>query len=293
MTTNLGFIKPRTLSPDEKACCVKQMVAARELIQSWCIKLYGDGKKTTQFRRDFFAKRVPGISREESAQIESLESVAAIMLAGYVRQIASIARRFESRYNDGLSYDDLFQEGCAACYDMVFAYDGSTEFSTFLHWGVRNRLLDAIRRSESQLSPPSQDIQRLKRRVSSLMNRGYSLDAAIIELELSPSEAENARHIMAEVNSSLLEGIAVQEDKDYEDYSLLWRAVAQANLTALERDVFNAYLEGESGFQSKVASRHRNSRTHQPLTRAAAGLAFQRAKAKVRESYTSLFRQAA
>lgn len=65
------------------------------------------------------------------------------------------------------------------------------------------------------------------------------------------------------------------EEKDYEELDLMREAVAQADLTPLERELIEAHLKGERGYRAKLAKERVNPTTGKLYTRQRLGQIFQ------------------
>lgn len=66
------------------------------------------------------------------------------VLARYKNNVLSVARRF---FLAGGDTEDLVQEGMCGLYSAMTSFDGQGGFSAYAHACIRNRILDAVKKS--------------------------------------------------------------------------------------------------------------------------------------------------
>ncbi len=66
------------------------------------------------------------------------------VLARYKNNVLSVARRF---FLAGGDTEDLVQEGMCGLYSAMLSFEGKSGFSAYAHACIRNRILDAVKKS--------------------------------------------------------------------------------------------------------------------------------------------------
>lgn len=251
-----GFIKPHVLNESEMAAALVVVTDARPVLDKWAKRVYGSNE-IKQFRRDFVAGTLPvKIPSDESAIIRRLFSVAESLLGSVVLSLAELAWTFtNSRVRPTLDWDDYFQEACAAADDAIWTYNGSTQYITSAVTAARNRLVDLVRKGKTLLEPLPE---------SSLLTGGTAGDSdAAVTLE-----------------TLAVDGLDSDTGHEY-DMDVLWKAIQMAELNPIERELFNAYLADETGFQARIARDYSK-------TRSWANQNYQSACRKIRDTYQAL-----
>lgn len=299
-STTITFVE---LSDKELKEQLQIIAEVRPVILKWCQRIYGENRYK-QFRYEYFNGKLPkfdlsrnmvAIPNKDRAQLERLQVVEIALLQHNIRACAKIARRYyqyNKRRLPGVEYADFLQEATMALVDSVYAYDGSTKFVTYIYGSINNRMKDFIR-TESPLSPPSPDIVEIGNLVSDYMtNNGCNLAQAAIDLDLTSEQCENARKVNAivisqgskddEECSMKLHSVKDYRNEKVNDYDpLMLEALNTSGLSDLEREVFDAYLMNEKGYQTRIADERR-------ITRQAVSFSFKRAKEKLRARYFEL-----
>lgn len=289
-----GFIEPIWLSDEEKQDGKRIAERLNPIIVKLSMRVYGE-VSYADLKRDIAANKIK-LTKVETAAINELNQLTHQLLGGYVLCAAGLARSFyRSKINSTLSYDDYFQEAVIKIFDCAFSYDGSTQFITYLTAAIHRRLL-TLSRDDCYSSTPSQEITDKLFQVYSLMTKEeISFEDASAKLGLSKKDFKNVKNAgIYTVLFSQVKVIKNQYDKvrSFEDTiedvriqldalegAELWAAFQAADLSEFEKAVFDAYLlAADDRFRSDVAVKFGKSR-------AAAGLAFNRAKAKIRHAY--------
>lgn len=250
-----GFITPNILSENDMTACLGVVADARPILYKWAAKLYG-GNEIKQFRRDYVGGKIKGVPADEKATIDRVFDVAERLLASVTLSLGELAWTFtNSRVRPTLDWDDYFQEACAAAYDAIWTYDGSTQYITSAVAAARNRLVDLVRKGKTLLEPMSE---------SSLLTGSVNGDSdAAVTLE-----------------TLAVDGLDSDTGHEY-DMDVLWQAIQMAELNPIERELFNAYLSDETGFQARIARDHSK-------TRSWANQNYQSACRKIRDTYQAL-----
>lgn len=298
-STTITFVE---LSDEELKQQLQVIAEVRPVILKWCQRIYGENNYK-QFRYEYLNGKLPkfdlsrnavSIPNKDRAQLERLQVVEVALLQHNIRACAKIARRYyqyNKRRLPGVEYADFLQEATMALVDSVYAYNGSSKFVTYIYQAINNRMKDFVR-TENPLSPPSPDIVEVGNLVSDYMNtNGCNFDQAAIDLKLSSDDCYNARKVNAvvlsqdskdEERSTKLNSIKDHRNNKVDDYDpLMMEALNTSGLSEVEREVFNAYLMNETGYQTRIASERR-------VTRSAISLSFRRAKEKLRARYFEL-----
>lgn len=82
-----------------------------------------------------------------AAHLRRVMGVEEEMVRGHIRLGAKLSQSYHALNQPnipGVTLDDFIQQCAMALYDSIYMYNGSTNFSTYATWAIRNRLLDFI-----------------------------------------------------------------------------------------------------------------------------------------------------
>ncbi|MDE7256643.1 MAG: sigma-70 family RNA polymerase sigma factor [Clostridia bacterium] len=95
------------------------------------------------------------------------------VLSRYKNKVLSIARRF---FLSGGDIEDLVQEGMCGLYSAMTSFEGGGGFAAYAHACIRNRILDAVKKSCAYKNSALND------------SRPFCEDDAVEQLSFSPEE---------------------------------------------------------------------------------------------------------
>jgi hypothetical protein len=176
-----------------------------------------------------------------------LRDLSGRMVYGFGRLAFNIATSF--RAAPGTAKHDEYLDECLQAIDVCcYGYDGSNKFSTYVTISMQRRLINYKKRQKAERYE----------------HNGYEDN----EDSQSPvSTAPDTRSNEQEVAKTIAE---------------LEEAIDAAGLSELEQALVKAQLEGVTGFRAVVAQQFINPKTKKPISRMAAGYAYERALEKLR-----------
>lgn len=181
-----------------------------------------------------------------------LRDLSGKMVFAFGRLAFDIAMSF--RAAPGTQKHDEYMSECLFAIDTCcFGYDGSNKFSTYVTTAMQRRLINFKKRQKAGLTGLED-------------NKDDSVVSPI-------TTAEDYRS---------------NESDMIQDADELERAITIAGLSDLERALVEAELRGVKGFRAAVALQFFNPSTQRPITRMAAGYAYERALEKIRRALTRL-----
>jgi RNA polymerase sigma factor (sigma-70 family) len=245
---NICGVVPRILSEDEKEELAAIMKKAAGIIQI-AAKRFELSIKS--FRIKFFKGELE-ITDEERQAINTIKGIEITALEGYCRLAYVIARKFyrkDLEAKSGAILDDYLQEGMAAISDAIFSYDGSTKFSTYITWSIRNRLILYVRNDQS-LSPVKRRVIKLRAKILKHMNDTQkSFEEAANDLDIDSKDQE-------ECYASLTKAINISDananwDNNLASYEHVFidtefnskEVLDKSPLSDFERDILIAHLD--------------------------------------------------
>lgn len=195
---------------------------------------------------------------EVTIALSSLRDLSGRMVYGFGRLAFSIASSFRAAPGTQ-KHEDYVAECLMAIDNCCFGYDGSNKFITYVTIAMQRRLINYKKRQKANdLSGANQDS-----------------DGEYTDPILNAPDTRTNEHEMLQ------------------DAATLEKAITMADLSELERALVEAELRGEKGFRAKVAQQFFNPSTKKPITRMAAGYAYERAIEKLRRAMSKLTRMAA
>lgn len=293
-----GFIEPRMLDDEEIEQYTDLMRIVHPITTKWAKKCYGtEEPQIKQFRRDFFSgefdKVIPAKDREAIGMLQQIEYA---ILQGHVLIAVDVARTFTiARVRPGVSYEDFFQEGCQTIVDCIYTYHGNSKakFSSYVTGAIKHTLLD-VSRLDNPLSPPAPEILQRRSEINEYAEEHeLPFEEAGKKLGYDAGAVQSCLRSMANVTSYSQS----DNDESFEDTSeyegedsnpRIWEALKTADLTDMERDLFESYLRGEEGYRNRIADEYRNPANGKPYTRQNISLIFKRVCRKVQVRYAEL-----
>lgn len=269
-----GFISPVVLDPAEEARLVQEILAVRPVVQDLCYLFYGE-QKVRMLRRDFADGETihEYLTEDEIAALSKLEGISAWLLPAFTPMAIKFTRKYvKTAHHPVLDYDDYFQEACMAISDVPWYYNGSSALSTYIHHAISHRLQDAARLGP--LSMIGQKAYRMRATVAMAVSNGSRLEEVFGKFELSPEQTDTIRKAMAHTmhtgqigsteRSAIFDIPQPNDEGESEAILRLRDAIEKTQLSSFQRDLLNEFLQGDPGFQTRVAERNIDSRTGKP-----------------------------
>lgn len=296
---NTGIIRANRWTAEETKDHSLKMAEAFKILRKRAMARYGE-PSLKQLRYDYLQGRhVFRYDPEAKAQIDWLLSKESEIISAHILMVGQLANSFyltNRKRFPHLTEDEYTQEGAWAVSDAMYLYDGSTCFSTYSYNAVKKRLSNFIRSQES-LARIGRPVKIIRRRLEEIMRSQlctFQQAVAILRKEEPLSDEMvakardaiyNVRHIEHSDNQAFVvhghEGeIALDRS---ERQAALIKAIEDAGLTPLERELVEAVLEGNDSFRSGLVESRINPNTGEFYTRQALSQAYKRACGKLRE----------
>lgn len=246
ITSTICGVTPRILSDDEKSALADIMDKSTPIIKEAASR---HDLSVKSFRIKFFKGELE-VTEEERQAVNAVKNIELTMLEGYCRVAYVVARKFyrkDLELKSGVVLDDYLQEAMAAISDSIFCYNKVNQFSTYVVWSIRNRLILYIQNDQS-LSPVKKRILKLRAKILKHMNTtGKSFDESADDLEVNSKDREECSASCAktvdtsEVNWDYMlspyEHVSMNVDS-----KAVMEAFEKAPLSDFERDILTAYI---------------------------------------------------
>ncbi len=160
------------------------------------------------------------------------------LLVRYKNKVLSIARRF---FLAGGDTDDLAQEGMCGLYSAMISFEGETGFSAYAYACIKNRILDAVKRSESAKNAALNG--------SSPITEAHGR-TGFIDPEEILIDSENGEEISRKMQS-VLSALEYKVIRMYVDGATMSEIVSALNLTYKQAD--NAVMRAKNKLRALYA----------------------------------------
>lgn len=276
-----GLIQPIELSEGRKQELACVMADAHKHLKRAATKRYGEAD-IRQLRIDWRTDRINLRSDWQARDsMQNLERIEHEVIAGYIRMAQQLCSAFYYAHrccSSGVTLDDFTQEAAVGIFNVMYTYDGRTEFSTYCYHAIKSQLVDFIR-SDRSFSKLSRNVIIWRLNVIRLMNQfpDLSFEDALaryqqqrIEKQLRPLSDDEQNNIKAAyqsaqvVRNDLMEEtlfVVVDDDGERnEELDQLKVAINSDVLTEKEVEMVQRFLSGEKGWQTRMAKEHGVSR---------------------------------
>lgn len=245
---DLRVYTPIDLRPDRVESLQRTMAAAFVALSAAAVEKYGFAK-VKKLRDEYKSGRIDLQFNPRAKRILSeMASLECEVIRGFIRVGTDLCRSFaaSSDARPGVTLGDYIQEAAQAIYDAMYTYNGENEFSTFVYWCVKNRLISFVRSEERA------------------------------------AKAKQRQRIDKEDVLAL----AVHDKPQNEDDDMR-AAVAEANLTPMERLLIAGHLSGDKDYRKKIIESpdHKNPATGLPYTRQRLSQIFIEACEKIKAAF--------
>ena len=204
---DLTIYTPIDLEPQRVESLQHTMAAAFAVLKAAAVEKYGFAK-VKRLRDDYKAGRIDLQFNPRAKRILcEMAGLECEVVLGYIRVGTELCRSFaaSSDARPGVTIGDYIQEAAQAIYDAMYTYNGENEFSTFVYWCVKNRLISFVR-SEERAAKAKQRQRIDKEDVMALavhdkpQNEYDDMRVAVAEADLDSMERELvAAHLRGDV----------------------------------------------------------------------------------------------
>lgn len=246
---DLQIYTPIDLPPERVASLQQTMAAAFVALSAAAVEKYGFAK-VKRLRDEYKSRKIDLQFNPRAKRIlREMAGLECEIIRGFIRVGTELCRSFAASTDarPGVTLGDYVQEAAQAIYDAMYTYNGENEFSTFVYWCVKNRLITFVR-SEERAAKAKQRQRIDKEDVLALAVHDKPHD----------DEAEDMR-----------------------------QAVVEANLTPMERLLIAGHLSGDKDYRKKIieSSDTKNPTTGQPYTRQRLSQIFIEACEKIKAAF--------
>jgi DNA-directed RNA polymerase specialized sigma24 family protein len=275
-----GLIQSLDLTADEKNALSEKIAEANLLLRDKAEERYGE-PRVKRLRHEY-VKHVRGkhlfrFDAETRAFLEVLMGLESTVLSAYIRMAMELVQAFylsNRRERPHLDENDYLQEATWALFDSIYCYDGSTQFSTYAYNAVKRRLAGFVRDEETHAGI-GRDVKQLRRKVREIMRQQMCrVEEAILALrqmeEMSDEMAAQVRDAMYTVSyieKDTHQSTPVEADSD--QTSALRAAVKLADLSPIQRELIESYLQTGERIDSELVAGRVNPNTGKKYTRQA------------------------
>jgi hypothetical protein len=234
-------------SEDEIQSLSKQIASHSQTVRNYRSTHYG-WMNMEEFRASYNRGDITPSAAVNHA-MSCLRDLSGRMVYGFGRLAFSIATSF--RAAPGTQKHDEYLSECLQAIDTCcYGYDGSNKFITYVTTAMQRRLINYKKRQRQ---------------------------IEITESRLSQNKSEKSDTLLKNVEDK-----RSNETDMIREVEQLERAITMAELSDLERALIEAGPRGVKGFRAQVAKQFFNPVTKKPISRTAAGFAYQRALKKLR-----------
>lgn len=288
-------IRAIDLTDEEKAELSSQLAGAYKSLRLAAIENYNT-PRIKRMRDDFKSGKITlrynAAARRAMLLVMSLESR---VLSAYIKMCNELCAAFHHSHLElqgSIGYSDYLQEAAWAIYDAAYTYNGSTEFSTYCFWCVKNQLISYIRKHRAGVGV-TKKLAALRTLLRKLMRESeLSMDDAIIRLiaesKMSAKDEKSLRRVMSK-NCNIDEEYDVPDSaKVDEETALMWNALEKTELSPLERELVEGHLKKQKELRRIISETRINPNTGNLYTKAVLSTVFLGACAKLRATFEVL-----
>lgn len=233
-------------------------------------------------------------ARNALLEVMSLESR---VLAAYIKMCNELCSAFHHSHPElqsVIGYTDYLQEAAWAIYDAAYTYNGTTEFSTYCYWCVKNQLITFVRKQRSLVGVTTK-LASLRTMARKLMREEQiTLSEAIAKMicsdVLKPKDEKALRRVMSNnynIDEEYIDNVPALTTTDGET-SIMWQAIEQSPLNPLERELIEAHLNKKRELRRIISETRINPNTGQLYTKAVLSNVYLAACAKLRCTFEAL-----
>jgi DNA-directed RNA polymerase specialized sigma24 family protein len=261
-------IQSTELTAEQKAMLDAQMAASNMVLAKTATSWWNE-PNVRRLREEFLAGNHFRFDADTRQAMMTMLELEPVILSAYLGVQIELANAFywcksSFKGRPQLDEEDYGQEASLAVIDAMYCFDGRTKFCTYVYRAIKNRLSAFMRDHESH-ARVGRGIKKLRDRVRVLMrDKKCDFEEAILYLrkemkkegkKLSETTTKKIKSSMYKVRHDVIESLPQKENKESNDreeaHEIIASAVEQAKLKGLEKELVEAYLAGEQGFQAK------------------------------------------
>lgn len=269
----------------------------RQAVFSNCLIVHGT--LSAEYSSDL---RLIMACKQEQYALLGDKSVEQLILQLFERMIAKLSRKALQK-TQGYCLEDLIQECYLKLIDAVYAWnpEKNVKLSTYFWTVIKRHMFDICRKSHLTQSLTNQDMQlkiRWQHQVAKYPTRTF--DENVQELGLNDKQVKKLNQILPKVfTHSELEldtekacdytelranyKETIHDVDDIEKSTLLNDLLSKADLTIIERELIQNFMQSKQGWQTKFAQTKINPKTNKPYSRMRITQILKQAKQKLAE----------
>jgi DNA-directed RNA polymerase specialized sigma subunit len=243
-----------------------------------------------------------GVAATDLAIIRQIQKIEFTILCSVAKMIYKNACKWERRKHDStLQFADFHQVGVMAVVGAIYQFKRENiELTTYFQHAIHRKILNET----NSAKPLSAWPQKSKKLYGEFEAKQHELgthvtfDEVAQLMKLGTDEVADLRAMLTHVlRHSEMAKDGSQHGEDSLDLGLFAptvappelsdnesvAALAQIKMTQLERDVLKAYLYGDRGWATRLASENINPTTNEPYSRRAPRLILNRVLARIRD----------
>jgi DNA-directed RNA polymerase specialized sigma subunit len=295
---DFAYYRPITLSEADSLQLKGVMVAAYPHLSRAAIEKYGSPKPLIKRLRDAYKKNASTLWFDPMAKLhmDRLMEIEEPVIRSNICLGTNLCNKLSQGWRErpDVTYDDYLQQVAWAIYDAMYTYSGESEFSTYAHKLIHNRLVSYVR-DHDQKAGIGRRIKWLKLKARKLMQSdGLTFDQVAARMRkedgLSEDDVDKLRASMYKVcglDEPLVNSLGTWERGD--DVAELVRyAIEQAGLNDLERELVEAYMNDDRDCRRRIVTTRIHPNTGRPYTPQRLSQIFLEACTKIREVYERL-----
>ena len=228
------------------------------------------------------------------------KSVEQVILQSFEKMITKLSRKaLKSTQGHGL--EDLIQECYLKLIDAVYAWnpEKNVKLSTYFWTVIKRHMFDVCRKSHLTQSLTNQDMQlKIQWQQQVAKHPTKTFDENVQELGLNNKQIKRLNQILPKVFTHSELELDTEKACDYTELRANYKEavddvcdikksvnelLSKADLTTIERELIQSFMQSTQGWQTKFAQSKINPRTNKPYSRMRITQILQQAKQKLAE----------
>jgi DNA-directed RNA polymerase specialized sigma24 family protein len=288
---DIHYFNPTKLSINQKKYYEQKISECLKVIQPIALKHFNF--KNVKQLRDLYLSQKNVLSNflEVEKSMNWLIDHEEIIISAYIGMMKAICSDLSclNKYS-GATLKDYLQVASIGIYEAIYQYNGNTKFSTFSFCVAKNKLL-TFHRSELTSVGINKKVLKFKNEIKNLMENGDSYNSAVSKIENVDYNLINRLNNVFQIDDC--ENCFEIPDKDQKNTDQLEieemkKVIYNTKLTKIERDLINAYLNGDENYRKVVSQTVVNPKTGKNWTKQRLSQIFISACNKIQQNYSQL-----
>lgn len=297
----LMYYDPIDLPPAESEKLYALFAQSFPVLSAAARELY-DFPNVKKLRNDYKGGKITLRYNPRAKQVlDRLVAVERRTISAHIRLGVSLCNSYDhySHQRPGVTCEDYLQCCAEAIYDAMYTYNGERQFSTYAVECMRHRMIDFVR-AEERAAGVGKKIKKLRVAINNLMKQfGYSFEEAIERVrseeaidEKTVEKVRDSLYSVKRIDAEDTLALSVLDCYD-DDNALMRRAVAEAKLSDLQKQLVEGYLSNDRRCRRRIIETQMNPNTGEPWTSQRLSQIFIAACAVIRAKYEELTKRIA